>query len=108
MGRNPEGDDFYTLIDDYTYYCRHCFGRDGPKLVLQSYRHRHIRLLRWCYLLALDVLTGAHALHTRCRIGIHNQCLRYTASQEKHSGTLSAIEDDEGHPGDQRSYHNRI
>ncbi|RXI03523.1 hypothetical protein DVH24_004175 [Malus domestica] len=27
---NPEGDEFYTLIDDYTYYCRHCFGRDGP------------------------------------------------------------------------------
>ncbi|RXH69158.1 hypothetical protein DVH24_031491 [Malus domestica] len=28
--------------------------------------------------------------------------------QEKHLGTLSAIEDGKGHSGDQLSYHNRI
>ena len=37
-----------------------------------------------------------------------NDSFSSLCSEEKHSGTLSAIKDGEGHPGDQQSFPNRI
>ncbi|TQE03791.1 hypothetical protein C1H46_010598 [Malus baccata] len=52
------------------------------------------------------------------RCGHHRLCMPDTTSastndasgsqQEIYMGTLSPVEDDEGHPGDQQTYHDRI